>query len=148
MVTRFGMSDILGNVDLDSNHDRLSSETKRLIESEVRRTIEEGRQRATALLESKKKELELLAKALVDYETLNRDEAFKVIKGEKLEGKLIMPPGDLKLPEIGGRGSGGGPGGITGLPGVPPIPGSTTGDDNPRPPPVGGAVARIVGSVR
>lgn len=146
MVTKFGMSDLLGNVDLDSNHNRLSSETKRIIESEVRRTIEEGRVRATKLLQSKEKELHLLARALVDYETLNKEEAFKVIKGEKLEGKMIMPQVESKMPErrggdIGGGGSGGSGGGI-GLPGVPPIPGSTKPETSPTPPPIGGAVAR------
>jgi ATP-dependent metalloprotease len=100
MVTQFGMSAELGNVDLASNHDTLSADTKKLIESEVRRVIEEGRIRATKLLQSKRKELDYLAKALVDYETLNRDEAFKVIKGEKLANKQIMPPGPIKIPVV------------------------------------------------
>lgn len=143
MVTKYGMSDLLGDVDLDSNHNRLSSETKRIIESEVRRTIEEGRVRATKLLESKKKELHLLAKALVDYETLDKEEAFKVIRGEKLEGKMIMPPVEAKSPErrggdIGGGGSG--DGGM-GIPGIPPIPGSTKPEPTTNPP-IGGAVAK------
>ena len=99
MVTQFGMSDKLGNVDLRSNFDGLSGTTKSLIESEVKRTIEEGRQRVESLLLEKRKELDLLAKALVDYETLNKEEAFKVVKGEKLEGKLIMPSGPTKRPE-------------------------------------------------
>jgi len=66
MVTRMGMSPQLGNVDLASNYDALSSETKKLIEKEVRRLIEEGRARAEALLKEKSKELHYLAKALVD----------------------------------------------------------------------------------
>lgn len=141
MVTQFGMSAVLGDVDLHSNKDRLSSETRRLIESEVRRTIEEGRERATQVIKSKRRELELLAKALVDYETLNREEAFKVIKGEKLEGKVVMPKGSIKLPEnmippTVGLGSTGG------IPGIPP---TTEGgqDDGGRspPPPSPGAVA-------
>lgn len=143
MVTKFGMSDKLGNVDLDSNHNRLSSETKRLIESEVRRTIEEARVRATDLLKSKENELELLAKALINYETLNREEAFKVIRGEKLEGKMIAEPtGNIKLPELAGTD------GMGSIPGVPPIPGSKeadgrgAGDGEGSPPrPAGGLAA-------
>jgi ATP-dependent metalloprotease len=128
MVTKFGMSDKLGNVDLDSNHNRLSSETKRLIESEVRRTIEEARVRATDLLKSKSTELELLAKALVNYETLNSEEAYKVVRGEKLVGKLIAPStGSIKLPETTGTGTGG-LGGLGDINGVPPIPGSKEAD--------------------
>jgi ATP-dependent metalloprotease len=131
MVCRYGMSPELGNVDLASNHDSLSADTKRLIESEVKRVIEEGRIRATHLLQSKRKELELLAKALVDYETLNKDEAFKVIKGEKLEGKIIMPSGSIKIPNLG--------------PSIGedlPVPGSTSVSGGEKEPPTqGGAVA-------
>lgn len=134
MVTRFGMSERLGNVDLASNHEQLSTATKELVESEVRRLIEEGRIRATNLLQSKRKELEYLAKALVDYETLNKEEAFKVIKGEKLEGKLIMPAGNIKVPDLG-------PPSVGGLPEVPQIPGSAAPDAGGKEPPVGGAVA-------
>jgi ATP-dependent metalloprotease len=133
------MSSKLGNVDLASNYDALSSETKQLIESEVRRTIEEGRVRATLLLKERRKELELLAKALIDYETLNKEEAFKVVKGEKLEGKTIMPTGSIKLPESMG------PSGVGEVGGVPPLPGlsNPAGGKDPasRPPPGGGFVA-------
>ncbi|KFY48065.1 hypothetical protein V495_01643 [Pseudogymnoascus sp. VKM F-4514 (FW-929)] len=99
MVTQFGMSDAIGNVDVSSNYSSLSSETKQLIETEVRRTIEEARVRARALLVERRAELDLLAKALISYETLDKEEAFKVIRGEKLEGKLIMPSGVIKRPE-------------------------------------------------
>lgn len=135
MVTSFGMSPELGNVDLASNHDALSAGTKQLVEREVRRLIEEGRVRATTLLKSKRKELDYLAKALVDYETLNHEEAFKVIKGEKLEGKFILPTGSIKAPEIRPSPAAGG------MPGVPAIPGSATADNGGKEPPVGGAVA-------
>jgi ATP-dependent metalloprotease len=132
MVTRYGMSPELGNVDLASNYENLSTVTKQLIESEVRRVIEEGRIRVTVLLQSKRKELDLLAKALLDYETLNKDEAFKVIKGEKLEGKMIMPRGIIKLPDVG-------PGIVAE---VPPLPGTApNGEGERKEPPTGGAVA-------
>jgi ATP-dependent metalloprotease len=130
------MSSELGNVDLASNHDMLSAGTKQLIESEVRRVIEEGRARATALLQNKRKELDYLARALVDYETLSKDEAYKVIKGEKLEGKLVMPSGNIKIPTLGGSIGGE-------LPEVPQLPGSTpeAGNGGKEPPAEGGAVA-------
>lgn len=132
MVTQFGMSDKLGNVDLRSNFRELSSETKTLIESEVKRTIEEARLRVVDLLTEKRNELDLLAKALVDYESLNKEEAYKVVKGEKLEGKMIMPSGPTKRPE-----------GPT-KPGmeVPAIPGSPEAakENAPKDPPTGGLV--------
>ncbi|KAE8452530.1 hypothetical protein EG329_000433 [Mollisiaceae sp. DMI_Dod_QoI] len=132
MVTRMGMSDKLGNVDLASNYENLSMGTKEVIESEVRRFIEESRVRVTNLLTSKRKELELLSKALVDYETLNKEEAYKVIKGEKLEGRMIMPSGSIKVPQLGLTGQ---------LPDLPQIPGSAAPEPAGKEPPKGGAVA-------
>src|SRR2546421_5522360 len=100
MVTQMGMSEELGNVDLDSHYDRLSSETKQHIEKEVRRLVEEGRERATKLLQSKRKELDLLAEALVEYESLNKDEMERVVRGEKLANRISsISTAPLKLPE-------------------------------------------------
>ncbi|ESZ90406.1 hypothetical protein SBOR_9217 [Sclerotinia borealis F-4128] len=129
MVTRFGMSPQLGNVDLMTNYEQLSAGTKLLVESEVRRVIEEARLRAVKLIQSKRNELDLLAKALMDYETLDRDEAFKVVRGEKLEGRAILPSGSIiKVPE-----------GMATI--LAPIPGSEPVDKGPKGPPGGGALA-------
>ncbi|KAH8428178.1 i-AAA protease YME1 [Aspergillus melleus] len=101
LVTRFGYSKKLGNVDLSTNYNRLSSETKQEIESEVRRLVEEAKVRAQNILTEKRNELELLTQALIEYETLTKEEMEKVLKGEKLE-KLELPsssPPPLKLPE-------------------------------------------------
>ncbi|CRG84789.1 hypothetical protein PISL3812_01985 [Talaromyces islandicus] len=99
LVTRFGYSKKLGNVDLSSNYDKLSSETKQEIEAEVRRLVEEARHRATTILTEKRNELELLTKALMEYETLTKEEMEKVLKGEKLEKLQSLPAAPLKLPE-------------------------------------------------
>jgi ATP-dependent metalloprotease len=100
LVTRFGYSKKLGNVDLSTNYNSLSSETKQEIEAEVRRLVEEARQRATKILTEKRHELELLTKALIEYETLTKEEMEKVLKGEKLD-KLVLPPETpLKLPDV------------------------------------------------
>ncbi|QIW98713.1 hypothetical protein AMS68_004231 [Peltaster fructicola] len=135
MVTQAGMSDLIGNIDLASDYARLSSETKKQIESEVRRLVEEGRDRAMALLTQNREGLDRLATALVEYETLNKEEMEKVVRGEKLVDKLkvdINAP--VKVPE------GMVPAGPFGLPPLPP-PG-TDGDDaagGPRPYPAGPA---------
>ena len=100
MVTRLGMSDVLGNMDFASHYDQLSSETKLKIEKEVTRFVEEGTARATAILKDKRKELDILAKALVEYETLNLEEIKKVLKGEKLDKMTSMLQTPMKLPEI------------------------------------------------
>lgn len=116
MVTQLGMSEKLGNVDLASDHSHLSSETKQQIESEVRRFIEEGRIRATMLLTDKRKELDILAKALVEYEVLSLDEMERVLKGENLQKMKSLSKMPMKLPEIvlpPGMGGGSGAGGAT-----------------------------------
>ena len=84
LITQCGFSSKLGNVDLASDYDKLSSETKMEIEREVREIVEGGRQRADRILKEKRKELEALKDALMEFETLDREEIMKVLKGEKL----------------------------------------------------------------
>lgn len=134
MVTQMGMSDTLGNIDLYTDYSQLSSQTKTQIEREVRRLVEEGRQRAIKLLTEKRSELDIIAKALVEYEVLNLDEMNRVLKGEKLQRKLtaLPPKAQLILPEIVlPPGIGGGSGGVAS--------GATNGDDSSRPGGSGGA---------
>jgi ATP-dependent metalloprotease len=147
MVTQFGMSPKLGNVDLHSGYSGLPSETKTLIWEEVRRIVEEGKKRAFDLLTAKRKELELVANALVEYETLSKVEMEKIVKGEKLTERLLtFPDAPVKAPEIPLRLPGSvapsppdvkGPGDAptTPLGGPSPVPG---GSEPPRPYPAGG----------
>ncbi|GAA5928512.1 hypothetical protein JCM10213_002483 [Rhodosporidiobolus nylandii] len=87
MVRRFGFSDLLGPVAHtdDGNSPPPSAETTKIIDSEVKGLIEGAQERARQTLRAKKVELERLAQALVEYETLDEKEVQKVIKGEKLE---------------------------------------------------------------
>ena len=99
MVTACGFSDLLGNVDFSSNYDMVSPDTKRLIDNEVRRLIDEAKASAKELLQSKRPELDRLAEALVQYETLDKEEILKVIKGEKLPGRIMSSPNaPIKMP--------------------------------------------------
>lgn len=101
MVTRFGFSPLLGSIDYGTNYEQVSPETKRIIDSEVRRLVEEAKERARKLLTEKRVELDRLATALVQYETLDKEEIMKVIKGEKLPGRLMaMPDTPIILPEF------------------------------------------------
>ncbi|CAE6995752.1 hypothetical protein P3342_000196 [Pyrenophora teres f. teres] len=100
MVTACGFSDKLGNVDFKSNYEMVSPETKRLIDDEVRRLIDEAKSSARQLLVSKRPELDRLADALVQYETLDKEEIMKVIKGEDLPGRMkAMPNAPIKIPD-------------------------------------------------
>jgi ATP-dependent metalloprotease len=98
MVTSFGMSRALGPVEYQRRYENLSSETRSMIENEVQKTLKASYEDVRRLLTDKRKELDLLAQALVKYETLDRAEVEKVIRGESLPGRTIVPPGPLVLP--------------------------------------------------
>lgn len=93
MVMRWGMSDKVGNIDYAEAHEgyqgntggfSVSTKTKEMIEDEVRDLIEEGYQRARAILLEKSEDFDRLAKGLLEYETLTGDEIRKVIAGEPM----------------------------------------------------------------
>lgn len=65
----------------------------------MRRLVEEARDRATNILTEKRKELELLTKALIEYETLTKEEMEQVLKGEKINKLSSSPTAPLKLPD-------------------------------------------------
>ncbi|KAM0276961.1 hypothetical protein ACHAQH_006196 [Verticillium albo-atrum] len=98
MVAKYGMSDKLGSVEYNGRYRDLSSETRAMIEQEVQRFISEGQENVRALLTSKRKELDLLAKALVEYETLDVKEVEKVIRGDKLTDRTPAPKGPMIVP--------------------------------------------------
>ena len=92
MVLRWGMSDKVGNIDYQAAHEgysgngagglSISESTQELIEGEVKRIVDEGYETAVKLLKKHKKEFELLAQGLLEYETLTGEEIGRVIKGE------------------------------------------------------------------
>ncbi|GFP58333.1 mitochondrial inner membrane i-AAA protease supercomplex subunit YME1 [Trichoderma asperellum] len=65
MVTNFGMSNALGPVEYGRRYENLSSETKALIEGEVQKSLRKSYEDVRKLLTEKRKELDLLAQALV-----------------------------------------------------------------------------------
>lgn len=144
MVTQFGMSETLGNMDLSSEYRHLSSETKQKIEDEVRRILDESYQRAHKLITERRKELDLLAKALLAYEVLNVDEMKRVLKGEQLPKLTASPNQPIKLPELKG------PSGLGGLPpalgGKPPGLGGKPPGLGGNPPGLGGKSPGLDGS--
>lgn len=80
MVSVFGMNDKVGNVsfyDLQNQNafsKPFSEETARLIDEEVRKIIEGQYERAQQLLREKRKELDALAKLLLEKEVLFKDD--------------------------------------------------------------------------
>ena len=95
MVMRWGMSDLIGNVDYSEAHEgyngatggfSVSAETKMKIETEVKRLIDEGYEVARNILLAQNDAFEALAQGLLEYETLTGDEIRRVIAGETLGG--------------------------------------------------------------
>jgi cell division protease FtsH len=94
MVTRYGMSEDLGPLAYAENEQEvflghsvsrtqnMSEETQRRIDSEVRRLVEEGYETAKKILTEKMEHLHLIAKGLLEYETLSGDEIAGLLRGE------------------------------------------------------------------
>lgn len=97
MVCQMGMSEALGNVDLASDFSHTSPETRKIIDSEIRRMIDEGSARAEALLRDKADILERVARSLVEYETLTKEEFEQVVKGLPLDKAKVLPSPAVKI---------------------------------------------------
>ncbi len=85
MVGRWGMSDAVGPVavipaegqgPLLPGASETSEETQRLIDAEVRKLVEQAHEGVTRLLEEHREQLESLARALLEAETLDSPEAY------------------------------------------------------------------------
>ena len=96
MVTEWGMSHELGPIHYGSDREEvflgysmgnpknIASSTAAKVDGEVKRIVEEAYVRARKILTENIGELHALAKALIEYESLNGEEIPKVVKGEKL----------------------------------------------------------------
>ncbi len=127
MVMEYGMSEKLGWLRYRDNQDEvflghsvartqsISGETAKLIDQEVRRLIEEAEATARTVLTEHLDELHRLAAALLEYETLNGEEAKKAIKGEDIgredpsNKRPILPVAGSSIPSTRRPGGIGGP---------------------------------------
>jgi cell division protease FtsH len=100
MVTRWGMSDEIGPVALESDGGRtmfggpssdgvMSEATHAIVNAEVKRIMDENLARATKVLKDHKKTLDAIAERLIEVETLEQPEYEEIIKahGIKLKKK-------------------------------------------------------------
>ncbi len=93
MVTRYGMSDKLGPLAYGENQEEVflghsvarqqnvSPETQRTIDDETRNLVEKGYEKAKQILTEKIEDLHIIAKGLLDFETLTGDEIKDLLKG-------------------------------------------------------------------
>ncbi len=97
MVVEWGMSDEIGPIHYGSDREEVflgysmggkdtgvSGTTLTKIETEIKKIVEGSYTRARKILTENRHELEALAQALLEYETLNGEEIPRIVKGEKL----------------------------------------------------------------
>lgn len=115
MVTRYGMSDKLGNVVFDSGHDEVfigrsmaqtknySEEVAALIDEEVKALIDGAYARCGEILTRRRRELDIVAEYLLQYENMDA-------KTLPRSSPTRAPPAPRRLQGRGGRRPGGEPG--------------------------------------
>jgi cell division protease FtsH len=115
MVTRWGMSDALGPLQYAeadeevflgysvNRQKNMSNETAQAIDKEIRRIVEAGYDRAKLLLKEHRGELETLAQALLEYETLSGDEIKTLLAGGAIDrgssNKPSLPAAGSSIPK-------------------------------------------------
>ncbi len=110
MVTEFGMSDLLGTVQLGQRDDQpflgrdmgerrnYSEETAREIDEEVRRIVRRAYSRAEQVLLEHKERLILISERLIGQESLEGREFEELFTMPLPEDTAALVPGSLKLP--------------------------------------------------
>jgi len=91
MVTKYGMSEDLGPMEYGENEEEvflgrsiarqqnMSEEMTKKVDTEIRKLIDEGYNKAKEILTNKIDDLHKLAKALLVYETLSGDEILNLL---------------------------------------------------------------------
>ncbi|MDB5670050.1 MAG: ATP-dependent metallopeptidase FtsH/Yme1/Tma family protein [Alphaproteobacteria bacterium] len=116
MVMEYGMSEKLGWLRYRDNQEEVflghsvsraqhvSEETAQLIDQEIRRLIEDAEGTARKVLTDNLHELHRLAEALLEFETLNGEEAKKAIRGENIgrddsnSSRPVLPVAGSSIP--------------------------------------------------
>ena len=102
MVTRYGMSDVLGPVAYASEHSddeiflgrdfnsqkNYSEHTAALIDSEIKKIIDEAFERAEKILRENSDKVEFIGQYLVDHEVMDADQFEAVMNGDATVEKL------------------------------------------------------------
>jgi cell division protease FtsH len=115
MVTRYGMTEALGPMVYAENEgevflgrsvtktNNVSESTMQKVDMEVRRIIDQQYAQARKLIEDNKDKIHAMAKALLEWETIDVDQLDDIIAG-----KEPRPPKDWtpRNPSVGGGGSG------------------------------------------
>ena len=112
MVTKYGMSDVLGTMvyaDEEGGYGissrTISEATQQKVDAEIRRILDEQYAVAYRILDEKRDVVEAMTAALMDWETIDADQV-----KDLMEGRAPKPPVDWIKPEAKGSDDGKGPG--------------------------------------
>ena len=111
MVTEWGLSDKLGPVSYTNEQDNylglaggrnnnISEQTANLIDAEIKRLLTTAYEEAKKILTDNREELETLAQALMEYETLTGAEIQDILAGKKPDRSEQMPTDPEKLIKV------------------------------------------------
>jgi cell division protease FtsH len=108
MVTRYGMSDSLGTMvyvdnEQDSVMGRMSAKsvseaTQQKVDAEIRRILDEQYGLARRLIETNRDKLEAMAKALLEWETIDADQINDIMAGQPPRPPKVTPPAATQPP--------------------------------------------------
>jgi ATP-dependent metalloprotease len=86
MVTSYGLSDSVGVMAIDDKS-KISGETQKRIDDEIRKLLSDSYERATKIITNNRKELDIIAKGLMEYESLSGGEIVDIINGKIIDVK-------------------------------------------------------------
>jgi len=116
MVTRYGMSDVLGPMVYAENEGEvflgrsitkttnMSEETMRKVDAEIRRIIDDQYALARRLIEDNREKVEAMTKALLEFETIDADQIEDIVQGRPPRPPKSTPSSS---PPSGGKPAGG-----------------------------------------
>ncbi len=103
MVTQFGMSEKVGPLAVGDKEQEIflgrefaqrreiSEQTAQLVDDEVKRLVDEAYARATEILAANRPLLDAIAAALLERETIDRDDLDRLVKGLPLPPRSLTP---------------------------------------------------------
>jgi cell division protease FtsH len=103
MVTQFGMSELIGPLAVGDKEQEIflgrefaqrreiSERTAQMVDDEVKRLIDEAYSRASTILGENRELLDRIAQALLDRETIDREDLDRLVKNQPLPPRS-MPP--------------------------------------------------------
>jgi ATP-dependent Zn protease len=97
MVFEFGMSEVAPSRTMRADNYALSEETKRLRDSEQARLTDNAYAEAQRLLEKHRAPLDRLAEALLEKETLERDELDAMLADVEPESRSAETVGTIRV---------------------------------------------------